>query len=158
VDAEDEDEAATVGKAVEGGHAAVAVPARRAQEKKTQADRNREKRRRDAEDDLAARRKLKKQRRELDSVKQYHGEIARQEALQVSLFFCCTLFSMVPLVAGLYCRLGESLADKAGKLSGVKGSCRGSHRRQQSPSMSLLLLPSIQCTRKPLDSRKDLSM
>ena len=63
---------------------ATAGPAHRAQEKKTQADRNREKRRREAEDTLAAKRKLKQQRRELDSVKQYEEEIARQEALQAS--------------------------------------------------------------------------
>lgn len=85
MDAEDEDEDEIAGEAVAEGQAAVAVPGRRPQEKKTQADRNREKRRRDAEEELAARRSLKKQRRELDSVKQYHVEIARQEALQVGL-------------------------------------------------------------------------
>jgi len=84
VDAEDEDEDEIAGEAVAEGQAAVAVPGRRPQEKKTQADRNREKRRRDAEEELAARRSLKKQRRELDSVKQYHVEIARQEALQAA--------------------------------------------------------------------------
>lgn len=85
VDADDEDEeVAAGGGAVAGEPLSVAVPARRPQEKKTQADRNREKRRRDAEDDLAAKRKLKKQRRELDSVKQYHEEISRQETLQAA--------------------------------------------------------------------------
>ena len=88
-DAEDDEEEAAVDGAAEGTSEAAVCLAHRAQEKKTQADRNREKRRREAEDTLAAKRKLKQQRRELDSVKQYEEEIARQEALQASLFSDC---------------------------------------------------------------------
>jgi len=83
VDPEEGDEESGAVEAIQGAEP-VAVPARRGQEKKTQADRNREKRRRDAEDEQAAKQRLKKQRRELDSVKQYHTEIAWEEALQAA--------------------------------------------------------------------------
>jgi nucleolar protein 53 len=83
VDAEEEEEESGDIEAT-GGADPVAVRVRKGQEKKTQTDRNREKRRRDAEDEQAAKQRLKKQRRELDSVKQYHTEIAREEALQAA--------------------------------------------------------------------------
>ena len=51
-------------------------------EKKTQTDRNREKRRRGAEEEHTVKQKLKKQRRDLDSLKDFTAQIAEQEALQ----------------------------------------------------------------------------
>ena len=59
------------------GHAVIA---KARPEKKTQTARNREKRRREAEEAAEAKRSLKQQRRELDGVKELQSEIAAQEA------------------------------------------------------------------------------
>lgn len=51
-------------------------------EKKTRTDRNRDKRRRDAEEEYSAKQELKKQRRDLDRLSDFNAEIAQQEILQ----------------------------------------------------------------------------
>lgn len=54
----------------------------RVSEKKTQTDRNRIKRRRDAEGEQTAKQKLKKQRRDLENLTEFNQEIVQQELLQ----------------------------------------------------------------------------
>ena len=53
-----------------------------APKKKTQKDRNKEKRRRGAEVEITAKQQLKKQRRDLEKVSDFQHEISHQEALQ----------------------------------------------------------------------------
>ena len=56
------------------------LPARQQPEKKTRTDRNRAKRRRDAEAAVKAKRSLKKQRQELDSLKAIQQRLGEEEA------------------------------------------------------------------------------
>ena len=58
------------------------VVAGQSSEKKTQTDRNRDKRRRDAEEEQNAKQRLKKQRRDLDMLSDFNQEITHQEVLQ----------------------------------------------------------------------------